>query len=84
MPPAKPGLEGWPKAPSPFEARRQQRGLRHLRVDGYPRQTVVMRRGSSARSSVLLALVFLFEAWLWEHLRPLVAWLVDLMTPGTS
>jgi hypothetical protein len=26
---------------------------------------------------VLLALVFLFEAWLWEHLRPLVAWVVD-------
>ena len=22
---------------------------------------------------ILLALVFLFEAWLWEHLRPLVA-----------
>jgi hypothetical protein len=26
---------------------------------------------------ILLALVFLFEAWLWEHLRPLVQWLVD-------
>jgi hypothetical protein len=26
---------------------------------------------------VLLALVFLFEAWLWEHLRPIVAWIVD-------
>lgn len=26
---------------------------------------------------ILLALVFLFEAWLWEHLRPLVAWIVD-------
>jgi hypothetical protein len=25
----------------------------------------------------LLALVFLFEAWLWEHLRPLVAWVVE-------
>ena len=25
---------------------------------------------------VLLALVFLFEAWLWEHLRPIVAWVV--------
>src|SRR5215475_3799896 len=23
-----------------------------------------------------LALVFLFEAWLWEHLRPIVAWVV--------
>ena len=28
---------------------------------------------------LLLALVFLFEAWLWEHLRPLVAWVVDLV-----
>jgi hypothetical protein len=26
---------------------------------------------------VLFALVFLFEAWLWEHLRPLVAWVVE-------
>lgn len=26
---------------------------------------------------VLLALIFLVEAWLWEHLRPLVAWVVD-------
>lgn len=26
---------------------------------------------------VLLALVFLFEAWLWEHLRPVVAWVVE-------
>ena len=28
---------------------------------------------------VLLALVFLVEAWLWEHLRPLVGWVVDLI-----
>jgi len=28
---------------------------------------------------LLLALVFLFEAWLWEHLRPLVAWVVNLV-----
>jgi hypothetical protein len=28
---------------------------------------------------ILLALVFLFEAWLWEHLRPLVAWAVNLV-----
>ena len=28
---------------------------------------------------ILLALVFLFEAWLWEHLRPIVAWVVDLV-----
>jgi hypothetical protein len=26
---------------------------------------------------VLLALVFLFEAWLWEHLKPIVGWVVD-------
>jgi hypothetical protein len=26
---------------------------------------------------LLLALVFLFEAWLWEHLRPIVRWIVD-------
>jgi hypothetical protein len=25
---------------------------------------------------ILLALVFLFEAWLWRHLEPIVAWLV--------
>src|SRR4029079_19715703 len=25
---------------------------------------------------ILLALVFLFEAWLWEHLAPVVAWVV--------
>ncbi|MEJ0074375.1 MAG: hypothetical protein WDO17_02840 [Alphaproteobacteria bacterium] len=28
---------------------------------------------------VLIALIFLIEAWLWEHLRPLVAWVVDLI-----
>jgi hypothetical protein len=26
---------------------------------------------------VLLALVFLFEAWLWERLKPVVGWIVD-------
>jgi hypothetical protein len=26
---------------------------------------------------ILLALVFLFEAWLWENLRPIVGWIVD-------
>jgi hypothetical protein len=26
---------------------------------------------------ILLALVFLFEAWLWSHLEPVVAWAVD-------
>jgi len=28
---------------------------------------------------VVLALLFLLEAWLWDHLQPLVAWLVDLI-----
>lgn len=28
---------------------------------------------------ILLALVFLFEAWLWDHLRPLVAALVNVI-----
>jgi hypothetical protein len=28
---------------------------------------------------ILLALVFLLEAWLWEHLRPLVSWAVNLI-----
>lgn len=28
---------------------------------------------------VLVALVFLLEVWLWEHLRPVVGWLVDLI-----
>jgi hypothetical protein len=32
---------------------------------------------------VLLALVFLFEAWLWSHLAPLVAWLVDRLALPT-
>ena len=26
---------------------------------------------------ILLALIFLFEAWLWERLAPVVAWLVQ-------
>lgn len=28
---------------------------------------------------VLLALLFLFEAWLWNRLQPVVAWVVDLI-----
>lgn len=28
---------------------------------------------------ILLAVVFLFEAWLWEHLAPIVAWTVGLV-----
>src|SRR6187402_2598449 len=28
------------------------------------------------RLLILLALVFLFEAWLWEHLAPVVGWVV--------
>ena len=26
---------------------------------------------------VLLAIIFLIEAWLWDHLEPIVAWVVD-------
>jgi len=26
---------------------------------------------------VLLAVIFLIEAWLWDHLEPIVAWVVD-------
>ena len=29
---------------------------------------------------ILLALIFLFEAWLWERLRPIVAWFVDCIS----
>jgi hypothetical protein len=29
---------------------------------------------------ILLALIFLFEAWLWERLRPIVAWIVDCIS----
>ena len=28
---------------------------------------------------VILALLFLLEAWLWDHVEPLVAWLVNLV-----
>src|SRR5256884_2744289 len=28
---------------------------------------------------VLLAIVFLIEAWLWDHLEPIVAWFVALI-----
>jgi hypothetical protein len=29
---------------------------------------------------LLLALIFLFEAWLWSHLAPVVAWVVNLVS----
>ena len=29
---------------------------------------------------ILLALFFLLEAWLWDHLRAAIAWVVDLVT----
>jgi len=32
---------------------------------------------------ILLALVFLFEAWLWRHLAPIVGWLVALIPWAT-
>ena len=28
---------------------------------------------------VLLAVIFLIEAWLWDHLEPIVAWVVALI-----
>jgi hypothetical protein len=28
---------------------------------------------------ILLAVIFLIEAWLWDHLEPIVAWLVSLI-----
>jgi hypothetical protein len=28
---------------------------------------------------VLLAVIFLIEAWLWDHLEPIVAWVVELI-----
>src|SRR5882757_11141544 len=28
---------------------------------------------------VLLAVIFLIEAWLWDHLEPVVAWFVELI-----
>ena len=28
---------------------------------------------------VLLAIIFLIEAWLWDHLEPIVAWVVALL-----
>jgi hypothetical protein len=28
---------------------------------------------------VLLAIIFLIEAWLWDHLEPIVAWFVELI-----
>ena len=48
--------------------------------------TTIMSDADAPRSQtalILLALVFLVEAWLWEHLRPLVAWVVDL-SAGTG
>jgi hypothetical protein len=38
-----------------------------------------MRRQLLRPLWVLLALIFLLEAWLWDHLKPLVAWFVDLL-----
>ena len=38
----------------------------------------------SARSGSLLALLFLLEAWLWDHLEPLVARVVDVIPWGGS
>lgn len=36
-----------------------------------------MRRRPLRPLWVVLALLFLLEAWLWDHLKPLIAWVVD-------
>src|SRR5712675_3413790 len=33
---------------------------------------------------VLLAIIFLIEAWLWDHLEPIVAWFVALIPDRKS
>lgn len=38
-----------------------------------------MRRHLLRPLWVLIALLFLLEAWLWDHLKPLVAWVVDFI-----
>ena len=38
-----------------------------------------MRRNLLRPFWVLLALLFLLEAWLWDHLKPVVAWVVDFL-----
>lgn len=38
-----------------------------------------MRRQLLRPLWTLLALIFLLEAWLWDHLKPLVAWFVGLL-----
>ncbi|MBV9557011.1 MAG: hypothetical protein JO254_08010 [Pseudolabrys sp.] len=38
-----------------------------------------MRRWLVRPFWIFLALVFLLEAWLWEHVEPVIRWLVDLI-----
>lgn len=38
-----------------------------------------MRRALLRPLWVFLALIFLLEAWLWDHLKPLIAWAVGLL-----
>src|SRR5258708_24557056 len=38
-----------------------------------------MLRGRLQPFWVLLAIIFLIEAWLWDHLEPVVAWFVELI-----
>src|SRR5579872_3538728 len=41
-----------------------------------------MRRRLARFFWVILALLFLLETWLWDHLEPLVAWVVNLVPWG--
>ncbi|MBV8790486.1 MAG: hypothetical protein JO237_00380 [Pseudolabrys sp.] len=38
-----------------------------------------MRRWLIRPLWILLAVVFLIEAWLWDHVEPVIAWIVDLI-----
>jgi hypothetical protein len=44
-----------------------------------PAGTTLMTRRFLQPVWVLLAIVFLIEAWLWDHLEPIVAWVVALI-----
>src|SRR5450756_3251547 len=41
--------------------------------------TILMMRRLLQPVWVLLAIIFLIEAWLWDHLEPIVAWVVALL-----
>src|ERR1700686_5025087 len=41
--------------------------------------TIFMMRRLLQPVWILLAIIFLIEAWLWDHLEPIVAWFVALI-----